>query len=144
METTTELMRTMAMSTMRSSESMGTAMDMTALQEAIDACSTCMQACTMCSDAMGGMEGMAVCVSRSAMCADVCMTTMRMMMRPAGMERMAMIAMLEACIAMCAACMTECRMHADTSATCAMCADACEACDAACSRMLASMTADAA
>ena len=139
METTTELMRSMAMS-----NDTGMTMDMAALQEAIDACSTCMQACVMCADAMGGMEAMGTCASRCAMCADVCGTTMRMMMRPAGMERMAMVAMLEACIAMCAACMDECRTDADTSATCAMCADACEACDAACSRLLASMTADAA
>ncbi|GAA4744621.1 hypothetical protein GCM10025783_15470 [Amnibacterium soli] len=138
METTTELMKSMARR-----KDMGMAMDMAAMQEAIDACSTCMQACTMCSDAMGGMDGMAVCASRCAMCAEVCGTTMRMLMRPAGMERTAMIAMLEACTAMCAACMEECRTHADMSATCAMCADACEACDAACSRLLASMTADA-
>ena len=122
METTTAMMRDMSMPT-----DMG--MDMMAMQEAIDACSMCMQACTMCADAMGGMEGMGVCASRCAMCSDVCMTTMRMMMRPVGMDRTAMVAMLEACIAMCAACMTECRMHADMSATCAMCADACEACD---------------
>lgn len=138
METTTEMMRAMSMPS-----DMGTAMDMMAMQEAIDACSTCMQACTMCADAMGGMEGMGVCASRCATCADVCLTTMRMMMRPAGMDRTALVAMLEACIAMCAACMAECRQHADMSATCAMCADACEACDAACSALLASMAADA-
>jgi hypothetical protein len=136
MEMTTEMMK------MSMPNSMG--MDMMLMQEAIDACSTSMQTCTMCSDAMAGMEGMGTCASRSAMCSDVCMTTMRMMMRPMGMDRMAMIAMLEACIAMCAACMTECRSHADMSATCAMCADACEATDLACSKLLASMTADAA
>jgi hypothetical protein len=142
METTTEMMKTAFMKDASMPADMG--MDMMAMQEAIDACSMCMQACTMCADAMGGMEGMGVCASRCAMCADVCTTTMRMMMRPAGMDRTAMVAMLEACIAMCAACMAECSSHADMSATCAMCAQACEACDAACSRLLASMTADAA
>lgn len=137
MDTTTEMMKAMPMPT-----DMG--MDMMLMQEAIDATSMSMQACTMCSDAMAGMEGMGVCASRCAMCADVCMTTMRMMMRPAGMDRMAMVAMLEACIAMTAACTAECRTHADMSATCAMCADACEATNAACSAMLASMTVDAA
>jgi hypothetical protein len=141
METTTELMRTAFGKDASMSMPSGMDMDVTLMQEAIDACSTSMQACTMCSDAVAGMEGMGTCASRSAMCSDVCMTTMRMMMRPTGMERMAMIAMLEACIAMCAACMTECRAHADRSATCAMCADACEAADLACSSLLASMTA---
>lgn len=122
----------------------GMDMDMMLMQEAIDACSTSMQTCTMCSDAMAGMEGMGVCASRCAMCSDVCMTTMRMMMRPMAMDRTAMIAMLEACIAMSAACSAECRTHADMSATCAMCADACEATNMACSTLLASMTADAA
>ncbi len=137
METTTAMMRDMTMPA-----DMG--MDMMLTQEAIDACSTSMQACTMCSDAIAGTEGMGVCASRSSMCADVCMTTMRMMMRPTGMDRLAVIAMLEACIAMCAACMTECRTHADMSAVCAMCADACEATDRACSALLAAMTAEAA
>ncbi|GAA2754373.1 hypothetical protein [Amnibacterium kyonggiense] len=136
METTTTMMRSMA-------KPEGMAMDMMKMQEAIDACSMSMQACTMCADAMGGMEGMGVCASRCAMCSDVCMTTMRMMMRPAGMERTAMVAMLEACIAMTAACMEECRTHADMSATCAMCADACEGTNAACSALLASMATDA-
>jgi hypothetical protein len=140
MDTTTEMMKTAYLKDMAMPEGM----DMMLMQEAIDACSMCMQACTMCADAMGGMEGMGVCAYRCAMGADVCMTTMRMMMRPAGMDRTAMVAMLEACIAMCAACMAECGAHAESSSTCAMCAQACEACDAACSRLLASMTADAA
>jgi hypothetical protein len=141
METTTEMMK----SAMMRSGSMPAdmSMDMMLMQEAIDACSMSMQACTMCSDAMAGMEGMGVCASRCAMCSDVCMTMMRMMMRPAGMDRTAMIAMLEACIAMTAACMEECRSHAEMSATCAMCADACEATNAACSALLASMATDA-
>lgn len=137
METTTRMMRDMAMPT-------GMGMDMGMLQAAIDACSMSMQTCTMCSDAMAGMEGMGVCASRCAMCADVCTTTMRMMLRSAGMDRTAMVAMIEACIAMSAACMTECRSHAEMSATCAMCADACQATNAACSALLASMAADAA
>lgn len=135
LETTTEMMKDM---------SMPVGLDMAAMQRAIDACSTCEQACTMCADAVGGMDGMTVCASRCAACADVCATTMRMMLRPAGMDRTAMVAMLEACIAMCAACMAECRAHAEDSATCALCAQACEACDAACSDLLAVTAADGA
>lgn len=140
MMTTTEMMKTTGMNDMP----MPSGLDMMAMQEAIDACSTCMQACTMCADAMGGMADMGTCASRCAMCADVCMTTMRMMMRPAGMEHGAMVAMLEACMAMCRSCMTECMTHAEMSATCAMCAQACEACMTACRTMLTTMTASVA
>ena len=120
--------------------SMPAGMDMSAMQDCIDQCSMCMQACTMCADQMAGMEGMGRCASMSMTCADVCDTTMRMMMRPMGMDMGALESMLRACMAMCEATMAECRMHADSSA-CAMCAQACEACIAACRTMMSSMAA---
>lgn len=132
MTTTAEMMKSM---------SMPTGMDMSAMQDCIDQCSMCMQACMICADQMAGMEGMGRCASMSAMCADVCQTTMRMMLRPAGMDTGAMESMLKACMAMCEATMDEHRSHADASSACAMCADACEACMTSCRTMMGSMVA---
>ena len=90
--------------------SMPAGMDMSAMQDCMDQCSMCMQACTMCADQMAGMEGMGRCASMSMTCADVCDTTMRMMMRPMGMDMGALESMLRACMAMCEATMAECRI----------------------------------
>ncbi|MCU1571752.1 MAG: uncharacterized protein JWR33_2493, partial [Naasia sp.] len=116
-------------------------MDMTAMQNCIDACSACMQACTMCSDSMSGMEGMGTCAALCANCADMCGTMMRMMLRPTGMERDSMMAALEACIAMCRVCRDECTTHMSMSETCAMCAAACDACMTACEDMMSALRA---
>jgi hypothetical protein len=43
-----------------------------------------------------------------------------------------MMAMLDACIAMCQYCMDECMKHADHSEVCKMCAQSCQACMDAC------------
>ena len=43
-----------------------------------------------------------------------------------------MMAMLDACIAMCQKCMDECMEHADHSEVCKMCAQSCQACMDAC------------
>jgi hypothetical protein len=114
------------------------AMDSKRMQDCIEACSACEQACTMCADnAMA--DGMIKCVSMCMDCADVCNTMMRMMMRPSGFDMAAMKAMLTACIAMCSACADECGNHAEMSETCRMCAMACDACMKACEAMLEMM-----
>jgi hypothetical protein len=132
MTQTTEMMKSM---------SMPAGVDMTAMQECIDQCSVCMQACSMCADEMAGMPEMGRCAVLCMNCADVCDATMRMMLRPSGMDMTAMRAMLQACMAMCEASMTECRSHGDMSPACAMCAQACEACMKACQAMMDSMAA---
>src|SRR3954463_12764364 len=135
MSAATEMMKNMPMS----DTSIMSQMDMTAMANCIDACSACMQACLMCSDTMTGMEGMGKCDALCANCADMCQTTMRMMLRPMAMERDSMMAMLEACIAMCRVCRDECSTHMQMSETCAMCATACTAYMPASQDMLATM-----
>jgi hypothetical protein len=107
MTQTTEMMKSM---------SMPAGMDMTAMQECIDQCSVCMQACSMCADEMAGMSEMGRCAMLCMNCADVCDTTMRMMLRPSGMDMTAMRAMLQACMAMCEACMKACQAMMDSMA----------------------------
>ncbi|WP_245958551.1 hypothetical protein [Microbacterium bovistercoris] len=50
-----------------------------------------------------------------------------------------MMAMLDACIAMCQYCMDKCMEHANHSEVCKMCAQACKACMDACMAMRESM-----
>jgi hypothetical protein len=109
------------------------AMDMSVLQACMDACSACEQACTVCSTQM--MDCSPACMN----CADMCNTMMRGMMRMQGMTPASMMAMLDACIAMCQTCMDECMEHAAHSDVCRMCAQACQACMDACMAVKAMM-----
>jgi hypothetical protein len=84
-------------------------MDMSVLQACMDACAACEQACTVCSTQM--MDCAPACMN----CADMCHTMMRSMLRMQGMTPASMMAMLDACIAMCQMCMDECMEHADMS-----------------------------
>lgn len=135
MSAATEMMKNMPMS----DTSIMSSMDMTAMQNCIDACSACMQACTMCSDAMAGMEGMGTCAALCANCADMCDAMTRMMLRPVGMERESMMAALEACVMMCRVTRDECSTRVQMSETAAMCATACDACMTACEDMMTSL-----
>ena len=110
-------------------------MDMSVMQACMDACSACEQACTVCSTQM--MSCAPACMN----CADMCNTMMRSMMRMQGMDQPSMMAMLDACIAMCQKCMDDCMEHAAHSEVCKMCAQSCQACMDACMAMKNSMMA---
>ncbi len=71
--------------------------------------------------------------------ADVAMTMMRMMMRPAGYDMAVMTSMMTACMAMGEACADECEMHASMSEHCRICAMACRAMVDSCRSMMAGM-----
>jgi hypothetical protein len=92
----------------------------------------------MCAGSMDmGMEDMDRCRAMCMNCADMCNTTMRMMLRPAGMDMDSMMAMLQATMVMCTACAAECERH--DMQTCRMCAEACREMARACEAMMASM-----
>ncbi|MFT4305630.1 MAG: hypothetical protein QM604_01920 [Microbacterium sp.] len=110
------------------------AMDMAMMQGCMDACAACEQACTVC--AMQGMSCAPVCMS----CADMCHTMMRSMLRMSGMTPAVMMAMLDACMAMCQMCMDVC-MENTGDAVCMMCAQSCQACMDACMTMKNAMAA---
>ena len=131
----------MDMSTMMMNTSMMEGMDMMAMQNLVEACAACEQACTMCANSSLGMTDMAKCAAMCMNCADMSNTMMRIMMRPAAMDMASMMAMMEACKTMAMACAAECMMHADMSQQCAMCATACQEMAAACDAMMTSMKA---
>ena len=119
------MMMDMMSKDMKSMPGMDT-MEMSVMQACMDACSACEQACTVCSTQM--MSCAPACMN----CADMCNTMMRSMLRMQGMTPASMMAMLDACIAMCQTCMDECMEHADHSEVCKMCAQSCQACMDAC------------
>jgi hypothetical protein len=113
-------------------------MDMSAMQECVEACSAAATAATMCADACMGHD-MGRCAAMCTNMADVATTTMRMMMRPSGYDMTAMQSMMSACVAMGEACAAECQMHAEMHGHCRICANACMAMVEACKRAMASM-----
>lgn len=115
-------------------------MDMTMMQELIEACSACEQACTVCADSSMSMGAdMAKCMSMCMDTADMCNTMMRMMLRPSGYDMPSMMAMMQACMMMCMACADECMKHADMNEQYRMCAQACQQCAKACESMMGAM-----
>ena len=113
-------------------------MDLTLMQECLEALSACEQACVMCADADAG-EGMGRCAGMCANCADLCGTMMRMMLRMNGWDAAVMMSAMETTMAMCRACSAECMMHAEMSEHCRMCAMACDEAAASLERLLGSM-----
>jgi hypothetical protein len=116
-------------------------MDMSMMQDCIEACSACEQACTMCAGSMTMSADMAMCNAMCMNTADMANTMMRMMLRPNGMNGPAMMAMLQAMVMMCTSCADECEAMAGMSADCAMCAEVCRQCAMACQKMMDSMLA---
>jgi hypothetical protein len=114
-------------------------MDMAAMNELVEACSACEQACTLCADSMMMMDGMGKCAAMCTDTADMSNTMMRAMLRPTGYDMNSMMAMMQATMTMCTACADECMKHADMSEQCKMCAETCRQCAMACQKMMDSM-----
>ena len=131
----------MDMSMMMMNTSNMEGMDMIAVQNLVEACSACEQACTMCANNSMGMAGHEKCEAMCMNCADMSNTMMRMMLRPAAMDMDSMMAMMQACMVMGNACAAECMSHSDMSEQCRMCAVACQEMAAACEAMMTSMKA---
>lgn len=113
-------------------------MDMAMMQDMMEACAACEQATTMCAD-MCAVEGEGTCAAMCMNMADVSHSMMRMMMRPAGFSRDAMMAMMNATMVMARLCAEECMKHAEMMEHCRLCATACMQCAEAMERMHATL-----
>jgi hypothetical protein len=110
-----------------------------AVAEAIEACLTCGQTCTSCANsdlAEPDVTELARCAALCITCADVCLTTMRVLSRPFGSDHRVTHHMLSACVLTCTASAEECHMHAPHHRHCAVCEKACRACLHACEALL--------
>ena len=109
------------------------------LAAAIDACLTCVQACTACADSdlvEDDVATLRTCIALNQVCADICDATARVLSRPAQWHRATVRLQLDACVRACVACAEECARHAEHHRHCAICEQACRACIEACAALL--------
>ena len=109
------------------------------LAAAIDACLTCVQACTVCADSDLVEEDIGTlrtCIALNQVCADICDTTARVLSRPAQGDNLTVRLLLETCVRACTVCEQECALHAAHHRHCAVCAEACRECIQACTVLL--------
>lgn len=113
------------------------------LTDCIQACFDCAQTCTACADACLGEDHVAQlvgCIRLNLDCADVCISTGRVLSRQTEPDTDLMRAQLEVCRTACKTCGDECSRHADRHEHCRVCAAACRDCEQACERLLGAMS----
>jgi hypothetical protein len=109
------------------------------LAAAIDACLSCVQACTTCADedlAEPDVDEMRRCIALCLNCADVCDVTARLLSRAAHWEPLVAHGLLQACVRSCADSAAECARHAHHHRHCAICEKVCRECVQACDALL--------
>ena len=120
-------------------------LDNAVLAEAIDAITSCSQACTACADACLDEYNLhRDCVTACLTCADVCDVTGRLLSRNARWDRTVVWALVEACAKACSACASQCDQHSQTAKHCGVCADACRRAEKACQQLLVAFAASVA
>jgi hypothetical protein len=115
------------------------AADKNDLADCVDACVACELACIACADACLGEEHVAMlrkCIRLNLDCADICVTTGRLLSRLFETDADILRAQLEACARACASCGTECHRHGSMHAHCKVCGAACVRCEEACRKVL--------
>ena len=116
--------------------------DVGVLAATIDALSDCAQACTACADgdlSEHNVADLITCIRLCLDCADVCTATAAVTSRQTASDAQASKPLLEACVAICAACGDECERHARMHEHCRICAEACRRCEQACRELLMAM-----
>jgi hypothetical protein len=110
-----------------------------AVAAAIDACLTCVQSCTSCSDAdlaEDNVAEMTTCIALCVTCADVCGVTARVLSRAAQWDAFVVHRLLQACVRSCTRSADECHRHAPHHRHCAICEKVCRVCIEACNALL--------
>jgi hypothetical protein len=112
--------------------------DASVLAAAIDALSDCAQACnadTAADLAEPDLAEMITCIRLCLDCVDICTAACGVLSRQAGYDPIVTRPLLEACIAVCRSCGSECEGHAHMP-HCRVCAQACRRCEQACRDLL--------
>src|SRR3954471_14713069 len=113
-----------------------------ALIAAIDASYACAQTCTSCADACLAEEmvrELRQCIRLNLDCADVCATTATLGNRRTGSNEEVIRKLLDACVTACRLCAETCEQHAGTHEHCRICAEACRVCELACQKALSTI-----
>lgn len=116
--------------------------DLDVLSRCIEECFTCAETCTSCADACLSEDMVAEmrkCIRLDLDCADICVTTGRVITRQTEYDASVSKMLLEACREACATCAEECERHAEMHEHCRICAEACRRCEEACGQLLSAM-----
>lgn len=111
------------------------------LRACIKACFECAQACTACADSCLSEEMVAdltKCIRSNLDCADVCVTTGKILSRHTGYDANVTRTALEACVQVCKSCGDMCAEHSSME-HCRICADTCRRCEQACRELVAAL-----
>lgn len=111
------------------------------VSRAIDACYDCAQMCIACADADLAEDTVADMVrdiSTDLNCADICLTTGRMLSRPTGFDAVVALRTVEACALACSASAFESERHAQYD-HCRACAESARSCEDACRQLLGAL-----
>lgn len=79
------------------------------------------------------------CIRTCLDCADICLTTGKVLSRHTGYDANLTRVVLQACAAACRACGDECDQHAGMHEHCRICAEACRRCEQACTALLSGL-----
>lgn len=110
------------------------------LTACIEACFDCAQACGACTDACVGEPDVAMlrrCIRLDQDCADICITTGRILSRLHQPDPRIIGRQLHSCLLVCELCAEECAKHPHEH--CRVCAEACRACAKACQDAIAAL-----
>jgi Domain of Unknown Function (DUF326) len=116
--------------------------DRDVLVRCIEACHDCEQVCTQCADddlsEQGKQEQLVKCIRLNLDCADICLTTSRVVSRQTEYDANVTRRILQACAQACKSCGDECEHHAQEGMgeRFRVCAEQCRRCEQACDELL--------
>ena len=117
--------------------------DKNVLARCIEACFDCGQACTACADDCLSEENvghLVKCIRTNQDCADICISTGKVLSRQTEYDANMARTVLEACAQACKTCGDECAEHAEHGMEhCRVCAEACRSCEEACRELLSAI-----
>ena len=113
------------------------------LAACIAACSDCASSCTLCADdclSEPNAGELVKCIRLNLDCADICVSTGRVVSRQTEYDANVTRAALAACIAACRSCGDECARHGEHGMEhCRICAGECARCAESCESLLRAM-----
>jgi len=114
--------------------------DLTKIVACIESCFDCSRACLICADAClaedDATDHLLACIRLNQDCADICLTTGRLLSRQYAIDPALLQAMVQTCVSVTKLCAQECESHSHHR-HCELCAAACRACEDACRVLLA-------
>ncbi len=109
------------------------------LIQCIETCILASQACSSCADACLGEDdpkALVRCVRLNLDCADVCISTSRMLSRHQHADPTLLAQQVALCAVATALCAAECERHASEHEHCRVCAEMCRNCERLCRKLI--------